>query len=173
MPYTSDYLHTHDIDWFVIINGKLVHVASAGGSIPEGITKNLLLSVYYVANLPITNDVQEIETIKEDFLSNLLGLQTLEERENYMSTFKSIAQKGIYSFDRTNIEDAFDNNYHLVAWPQNSPAFISPRDLLLESNPILSIESNEINFDDPKILQDVNIFEIVEKGIKRPDERKG
>lgn len=33
--YTESEIHTRDIDWFCAINGVYVHVASAGGDIPN------------------------------------------------------------------------------------------------------------------------------------------
>ena len=35
MKYDINYMITHDIDWFCVINGLYVHVASAGGMLPE------------------------------------------------------------------------------------------------------------------------------------------
>ena len=31
MKYSESYLTNHDIDWFGIVNGVYIHVASAGG----------------------------------------------------------------------------------------------------------------------------------------------
>ena len=33
----NNYIITHDIDWFFIISGKPIHVASAGGDLPKRI----------------------------------------------------------------------------------------------------------------------------------------
>ena len=35
MKYSESYLTNHDIDWFGIVNGVYIHVASAGGDIPS------------------------------------------------------------------------------------------------------------------------------------------
>ena len=33
MKYPESYLRSHDIDWFCVVNGVYIHVASAGGDI--------------------------------------------------------------------------------------------------------------------------------------------
>ena len=166
MPFSSSFLSTHDIDWFIFVNRKLVHVASAGGFIPEAVLNNLDQTYYYVASLPDINSTDSIDTIDQHFLSNQIGISS-EERENYLWTFMKIAQKGIYSFDRTVITDIQDNNYHLVAWPNNEEGggglFVNENDS--DDCPILSVRCDLIDFNNPLSLRNVNLIEIVERGL--------
>ncbi len=171
MPHSDAYISTHDIDWFVIINGKLIHVASAGGRIPELIKEDLLKPLIFVANLPILKDIQEINTVDSGFLSNKLRISGQEEVDAYLQTFKFMAQKGLYSFDRTNVSNNEDNSYHLVAWPSNDAgrAFEVGQDC-----PILKIDNDVIDFDQPRNLQEVALFEIIERELnaRRRNERE-
>jgi hypothetical protein len=37
-----------------------------------------------------------------------------------------MAKKGLFSFDKTNINNQEDQTYHLVAWPKNPRSFTWP-----------------------------------------------
>lgn len=171
MPYSIPYLLTHDIDWFIIINGVLVHAASAGGLIPDSINVDLWKSAYYVASLPANNKLDEINTISESFLSNMLGIQSKEGISDYLLTFKCMAQKGIYSFDRTYVSDFEDNRYHLVAWPKNISRLSVGDDILFGSPTFLRIEDATIDFENPASLQCLDLFEVVKRWMNAPSVR--
>ena len=56
MDYNENYMQTHDIDWFCIVNGVYIHLASAGGILPKGFRnrESLRTLQYHVVNAPTT-----------------------------------------------------------------------------------------------------------------------
>ena len=119
MRYTDAYLINHDIDWFCIVNGVYIHVASAGGQLPSQINddERLKNAQYQVEQLPDIYSDEEIE-YNEAAISNVLG-NDAKSRAQYIESFTAMARKGFASFDRTNIANPLDNHYHLVCKPKN------------------------------------------------------
>lgn len=62
MKYDERYLSNRDIDWFFRVNGKPVHVSSAGGSLPDRINDIEILREiqYQVSLLPDINTKDEV-----------------------------------------------------------------------------------------------------------------
>lgn len=110
-----------DIDWFFTDKLEIGFIASAGGKLPDTIAKlgngNQILSSYF-RNLP---DISEV--IVNPRLSQILQTSI---NDVYLSDFVDMAKKGLYSFDKTKLNDFLDTSYHLVAKPINS---LSIRDL--------------------------------------------
>lgn len=120
MTYSDDYLYSKDIDWFCIINGIFVHIASAGGFLPEEVNdrEKLRKNQYLVNQMnDIFNDDQIV--INWDFLHARFGNNVGSEENimNYLESFISMSRKGFVSLDRTNLEDPNDNTYHIVCMP--------------------------------------------------------
>ena len=165
LNHTNEYYDTHDVDWFAIINGVVVHVASAGGLIPDAVKKNMLESSVYVAQLALIED-GEISTISDTFISERLGIpldqiiddvlreQNLTRKEAYLSSFKLMARRGLYSFDKTDINDPTDNHYHIVAWPKSENKRLKSENCI--GCPIPVLNSINVNFDIPDSLTDVD-----------------
>lgn len=119
MMYSDTYLTNHDIDWFCIVNGVYIHVASAGGGIPSQINDDeTLRDIQY--QVALLEDIYTDEDIvyNDEAIGNVLGENGAKNREQYIESFKAMARKGFASFDRTNIADFSDNRYHLVCWPK-------------------------------------------------------
>lgn len=114
--YDKNYMLTHDIDWFCIINGVYVHVASAGGDLPERMRdrEELRQLQYNVNRAEYIFNENEIE-YNEQFLS--ARFQNYEGRSDYIKTFTEMARKGFVSLDRTNWNNPDDNTYHIVCRP--------------------------------------------------------
>lgn len=146
--YRSNYLYTHDIDWFCLINRIPVHIASNGGNLPRrSYTIRQLVSLQNkVANMEqqfkFSINTSSINTyLKEgEYYPNLNELSEQQFREMlpnhfdisqdyyqlklsreillYGWSFIEMAKRGFYSFDR--IEGDLDNSlYRLIAWPTN------------------------------------------------------
>ncbi len=126
MRYSEIYLTNHDIDWFCNVNGIFIHVASAGGRIPDQINDDESLR-------KIQNKVELLEDIYTDdeivyneaAITNVLGVNNAKGRAQYIESFTAMARKGFASFDRTNIADSDDKQYHLVCMPnsfENKPS---------------------------------------------------
>lgn len=122
MKYPDDYLFSKDIDWFCIINGIYVHVASARGTLPaivndrEKLRKNQRL-VYEMADI-FTDDQIEVN---QSFLLARFGDQGdgIKHSEYYLDSFLHMARKGFVSLDRTNLADPYNNTYHVVCMPES------------------------------------------------------
>ena len=118
MKYFEDYIYSKDIDWFFTLNGVNIHVASAGGMIPDVMNdREKLRSVQKaVFNFrPLYKENQIIRNI--DFITYKLGIQDTAQQERYFSSFVEMSMKGFISLDRTNINNPYDNTYHVVCMP--------------------------------------------------------
>ena len=142
MDYNENYMMTHDIDWFCIVNGVYVHLASAGGILPRGFRNRESLRTLQnrIANVPLVcgeNDVM----YNEDFLSQRFE-NNPKGRASYLVTFKEMAQKGFVSMDRTNLNDSSDNHYHIVCYPKNRDirVFEGMAIPILDNNEMLSLD---------------------------------
>lgn len=118
MKYSDNYVLTHDIDWFCTINGHYIHFASNGGFLPNEINdRNKLREIQSeVSNGQIIYSAEDI-LYNEEFLRDRFG-ENFEARENYINSFREMAQKGFISFDRTNFNDPYDHRYHMVCRPR-------------------------------------------------------
>lgn len=109
---------TRDIDWFCIVNGVYVHLASAGGILPLSFRDREALRTlqHNVAVAPYLFTEEEVvdnkEFLDQRFADNPKG------RESYVVTFRDMARKGFVSMDRTNLLDPYDNHYHIVSRPR-------------------------------------------------------
>ncbi len=150
--YTESEIHTRDIDWFCAINGIYVHVASAGGNIPNFINNYSVLrpSQRAAEALVDINTDDEIH-INEAFLR---GMNV--NLEHYLPSFVRMAKKGFYSFDRTNVDNPEDDHYHLVAWPTHSVSNV-------ENLPVVNTVG--LDFDNPEIMNDIPLTEIIEHSL--------
>ena len=110
---------TRDIDWFCIVNGIYVHLASAGGILPMSFRDRDTLRTlqHNVAMAPYLFEEEDVveneEFLNQRFADNRKG------RESYVVSFREMARKGFVSMDRTNLTDPYDNRYHIVCMPRN------------------------------------------------------
>lgn len=118
---------SYDYDLFIFLPwGLKIHIATAGAKIPKyliDLTKNNLRIYDHISNDPFEYKTEQnlrLETIvyEKEFIKNA-DFNT----DNYLSSFKKFASKGFYSFDKTNINDPLDREYHLVAYPVDKPDF--------------------------------------------------
>jgi len=105
---------TIDIDWFCIDqHNNIAHFASAGGAIPKSVINNLDLNSktidYILQSDAICNYAisSEIKLITNDF-------------EKYIKSFRAYAERGIYSYDKVDMQNHNENVYRLVAKPDVS-----------------------------------------------------
>ena len=167
--YSESECSTRDIDWFVKIGDIYIHGASNGGILPSMITKG--------QNRQIQQIVAQMDYLYEDseneiYINNGYVEQRLERGEvladseahykektavdnispynAYIASFKDMARKGFYSFDReiapTIEEDTrrqFQLRYVLIACPRQLRANKLPN---IENVP--EIEYNAKLFED-------------------------
>lgn len=153
MKYNTNYMLTHDIDWFCIINGLYVHVASAGGIIPEAMRDRdeLRQLQYIVSNAPYLYSDNEI-VCNESFLNS--HFQVGEAREDYVRSFRDMARKGFISMDRTDWINPDSNDYHVVCCPNRIINPAKPEGVNIKNSCIIQIEALELNSEtiDVKLL---------------------
>ena len=106
----------YDLDWFFVAGDKLCHAASAGGNLPGlfiSVLDKYLSIVQIIANM---SSAFQVET--NPFVTELLNGEDNEiGMRMYLTTFKGMASKGFYSFDRKNLRNPESNEYVLVASP--------------------------------------------------------
>lgn len=147
--YTESEIHTRDIDWFCVINGVYVHTASAGGGIPNFINDYGVLRPSQRA----AEALEDINTDEEVHINEAFLREKDVNLQQYLPSFVRMAKKGFYSFDRTNVDNPEDDHYHLVAWPTHPVNNV-------ENMP--EINSDRLNFDNPEMMDDIPLKEIIE-----------
>lgn len=131
---------TLDLDWFVYLLDAPIHIASNGGYIPGNFYKISELEETYdrIMSRSGDNDVEingsYIESLdgygyldNQDFTSILKehSLPEIGKVALYSESFVSMAQRGFYSFDRTDTYSPMGyEQYRLIAWPKNSNSVI-------------------------------------------------
>lgn len=171
MKLSENYIQSKDIDWFCCINGVYVHVASAGGELPDIINDNNKLREIQeaVSKLPDIYEDEELE-INETFIRSELekNIRQLQEMdiyhgnydinkgvEDYTSTFKIMARKGFTSYDRTHVSEIDDNHYHWVVRPRNNSR--------IPQIELPTVKTKDIN---PFLKQELNLIELIRKVVK-------
>ena len=116
MKLSKAYINSHDIDWFAFYEGKYIHVASAGGLLPQIVNDRTKLRFLqkYVKELPLGNH-EIVKNIKQVISGHNLSEEQLDD---YFESFENMAKKGFYSYDKVDINDTEDNKYILVAYPK-------------------------------------------------------
>lgn len=159
--YEESYTSTRDIDWFGVINGHYIHVASCRGRLPVEVNDRVYLRdlQYEVAML---DDFQNIDGSAIDISHNDGYLQRRfanyenagETIESYKKSFDSFARKGFWSFDKENINNPEDSHYRLISWP---PDNVSPK---LKSAIKFIKESDTVDFDNPGMIESVDMLQL-------------
>lgn len=159
--YPGSEWSTRDIDWFVKIGDIYIHGASNGGVLPSMITKGQNRQIQQaVAKMDyLYADSENDIFVNSDYVNQRLkGQKRLLETDGdnfspynaYITSFKNMARKGFYSFDRviasTLEEDSQESNqiqYVLIACPRQLRANKLPN---IENVP--EIEYNAKLFED-------------------------
>ena len=123
--YSLDYLEAKDIDWFFRINDIYIHVASAGGKLPDFINnRERLRQIQKQVQSIIESISKEALEYNDGFLNGylermneLMPNENMDWRHEYLMSFEGFARRGFISIDRTNIEDSNDSLYHVVCRP--------------------------------------------------------
>lgn len=141
---------TRDIDWFCVVNGIYVHLASAGGILPLSFRDRDMLRIlqHNVAKAPYL--FAEEVVVDNDVFLNQRFADNPKGRESYVVSFRDMARKGFVSMDRTNLLDPNDNHYHIVCMPRN----LGERTLQEVEIPVISIEERpELDLQPLRLLE--------------------
>lgn len=115
--YTEIEQQTLDIDWFFTDENHIGFVASGAGKLPETVaqsSENNEKLISYFRNLPEISDV----VINPELDSLLVKIFGNGADERYLQDFVTMTKKGLYSFDKTNLNNFLDPHYHLVTSPK-------------------------------------------------------
>lgn len=135
MARSKDFLRSRDIDWAVKFGNYYIHVASAGGDLPQMVDNHLFEIWRELKETPILEVSREVvvneKYISEKF-SDMRDISDDEARlsvEWYLCSFVEMARRGFYSFDR-DVRTSFDDSkYRLVASPGKmsiEPEYVLP-----------------------------------------------
>ena len=132
MKFDKQYMRSKDIDWFCIINGYYVHIASAGAVLPDiindrNVLRKMQKAVYSLPDIYSDDELMNNERVIVELRGNM---NNPSFRTDYLRSFNAMARKGFISLDRTNFDDPDDPYYHVVCMP---------------CRPLKIIESKELN----------------------------
>lgn len=118
MAYSLIEQETLDINWYFIDRFKHICVAiSAGGFLPQIINENEEKNDQFHKIINLLPE--RFESIRNKaMIKRIQGIESDEEIETYFSNFEILARKGLFVFDRHQINDSNDPNYFLVAYPK-------------------------------------------------------
>ena len=115
----KDEVHV-DTDWYCIDkNGCIGIVASAGGMLPSSVVQQLNNPnnvIDYFRKLPTIAD----EIILENPVLDKLKTMDFNQQETYLKDLKFMTSKGLYYFDKRELNNYFDFEYFLKAKPANT-----------------------------------------------------
>lgn len=128
--YTETEQQTLDIDWFFTDGKYIGFIASGAGKLPETVANSKINNkklVSYFKSLLKISDVM-VNPLLDELLFNIFGSGA---DERYVRDFTYYTQRGLYSFDKTNLNNFTDHRYHLVGSPINPLKIIDlPSDIL-------------------------------------------
>ena len=154
MEYSESYQSTRDIDWFFKIGGRNIHVASNGGKIPDFVNDilrlrneqakvSMLESLVPLKNIIVNQNVVDgriQETLKNVSVYQYDGISSDTLKEAYLKSFKEMASKGFYSYDRVLGEDS---KYILVCFPSEEVDLSNHHIVLLDATDEIEFSDNE------------------------------
>ncbi len=121
---------TSDIDWFFTDGIDVGFIASAGGRLPNSISNRSVVSVQFLASY-FKDLPKRCDFIINPNLNNIITHET--DINEYLSCFIKMAEKGLFTFDKTVLNNFSDTNYHLIAKPINPIKFNSlPQEISIE-----------------------------------------
>ncbi|MBK1895594.1 hypothetical protein [Chryseobacterium paridis] len=105
-----------DIDWFLTDGKHIGFMASGGGKLPDSVAKSIENHerlVSYFRGLPEISDF----VVSPELDGVLIKISGTKSNERYLKDYVSITKRGLYSFDKTLVNNFIDGQYHLVASP--------------------------------------------------------
>jgi len=115
MNNSSDF----DLDLFFKTDFLFLHVATAGLQVNDEIFFNSSHNDFrnLLKNISLTPFQYKLNPFLQEIISSKRETNTNFNFEFYIADFIKYAQLGLFSFDRTFINNNEDNNFHLVAYP--------------------------------------------------------
>ena len=103
-----------DIDWFTIAAPNVIlHFASGGGFVPDEIDSNTFQISNVLLSMP---EISPVVIINES-LRKFVSIANINDYDTYIKSFVDYAKRGIFSYDKSILNDYGNSLYHLVASP--------------------------------------------------------
>ena len=178
---TEEFQIMNDIDWFCIMDGTPIHVASAGDLLPAmyankktvAFMKSLLNSIltlplrygyklndYYLDNYVLNEGYEYLgehdNPVGQDMDDDWFSIMTHNEplpKKLYSTSFVEMARRGFYSFDKTENKEG---EYHLVAYPVGGMI-----ERHLKGVPY--VENANLDFTAPDSLVNIRLVELINR----------
>lgn len=115
-----------DKDWFFLSGEHVVFVASGGGKIPSSVIRNWDMSnklSSFFRELPPRSGFK-LNAKLDDILKGKVN-------KEYLRDFIFMAERGLFTFDKTHLNTFESTSYHAVAIPDNPLDFSSIPELFL------------------------------------------
>jgi hypothetical protein len=123
MPRTEIFLRTRDIDWAVKIGSIYIHASSAGDDLPIIVDNNLTKIWDVLKSSEVIYAADDVQLNDEYLNQRFPQEQTVDNeelrlrREWYIHSFRAMAMRGYYSFDRDIRTPIGESTYYLIAFP--------------------------------------------------------
>lgn len=157
MARSKTFLRTRDIDWAVELGGRYIHVSSAGGDLPAIVEDRLFEIWRELKDADIVCEEEDVE-LNEKYLSEKFPVEAEGNnvvrnisREWYIHSFKAMAMRGFYSFDRDVRFPIDESKYRMVAKPGK-----------LKRNPEFNLPKIDLNMT-PEELDGVDIVKLIDE----------
>jgi hypothetical protein len=139
---------TSDYDWYFTDGDKIGYVTSSGGRLPHEISKsleNIELLADFFWELP-----PESGFIVNPLLRDIMGVKVTDI---YLGRFIYLAERGVFTFDKTSANNFDDTNYYWVTKPATPISFSQLPKHICD----ILLKSKTINPDRDSL--DVNVFD--------------
>ena len=152
MAYSSIEQETRDLDIFFKDSSKLIHIATAGGQIPNQLADNDKQNEEFASEISTFDETFEVEVNQ-----NLAEFVNIPDNgiERYLRDFILMASRGFYSYDKTKLGNFEDPFFHLVARPKKTENQL----LTANTENLLSIKT-ELTTE----FVSFNLFELIDNG---------
>jgi len=103
---------TSDIEWF-FTNGEYIgFVASGGGKLPSSVSCKSIEEIEFLAHY-----FKDLPKVTEALIN--LNSRGSKNNAEYLSYFVGMTSKGLFSFDKSRLNNFSDMNYQLITQPLN------------------------------------------------------
>ncbi|RYE38380.1 MAG: hypothetical protein EOP48_27185 [Sphingobacteriales bacterium] len=116
MAYNEEEIYFNDINWYFADKfNRICIAASAGGAIPQSIMANNVQNDLFhqtVMEMPVLFNTQR----NPGAVEFLQGIDS-NNLDRYFENFESLAGRGLYAYDRVDLEVPESGIYLLIAYP--------------------------------------------------------
>jgi hypothetical protein len=112
-----------DLDWFLIDkNSNIAAFSSGGGLMPKFVEANIGIHLEFTKYLQTLNSITDTLVLNPKIesyvdLNSVIALKGKSKIDTYSSFFCKLSLKGLFAFDKTDLENLDDDCYHLVTSP--------------------------------------------------------